>query len=77
MPNSRFNFKKLEDPYGVIVEDNPESAIAYEEEFLKKIFSKAGLKIIHPIHYGTWSGRESDVGGQDIIVAEKSVLSNK
>jgi len=77
MLNSRYNFKKVEDRYGVMVEDNPESAIAYEEEFFEKIFSKAGLNIIHPINYGTWSGREADVGGQDIIVAEKMALPNK
>jgi len=77
MPNSRFNFKQVEDRYGVMIENNPESAIAYEEDFFEKLFSNAGLKISHPINYGTWSGRRAEVGGQDIIVAKKNVLSNE
>jgi len=71
MSNSEFNFKLVDEQYGVMVEDNPEAAIAYEEKFIKKLFYKAGLNIIHPIHYGTWSGRETEVDGQDIIVAKK------
>jgi len=72
MSHSEFNFKRVNNRYGVIVEDNPEAAIAYEENFFKEIFSEARLNIIHPIHYGTWSGRKSTVHGQDIIVGEKS-----
>ena len=71
MSNSEFNFILVDDQYGVMVEDNPEAAIAYEEKFIKNLFYKAGLNIIHPIHYGTWSGRKADVKGQDIIVAKK------
>jgi SAM-dependent methyltransferase len=71
MRNSQFNFKQMDDRYGVIVEDNPESAIAYEEDFIKEIYNRAKLNIIYPIHYGTWSGRNAEVGGQDIIVAKK------
>lgn len=72
MLNSEFNFTQVDNRYGVLVEDNPEAAIAYEEDFIKEIFSEARLDIIHPIHYGTWSGRGAEVGGQDIIVVGKS-----
>jgi len=71
MSHSEFNFKRVNNRYGVMVEDNPEAAIAYEENFFKEIFFEAKLNIIHPVHYGTWSGRKSTVHGQDIIVGEK------
>ena len=71
MSNSEFNFMLINDQYGVMVEDNPEAAIAYEEKFINELFHEAGLNIIQPIHYGSWSGRKAEVDGQDIIVARK------
>ena len=47
----------------------PEQAIAYEEETVRKILAKYGLEIIEPIHYGSWSGKETDASYQDIVVA--------
>jgi SAM-dependent methyltransferase len=55
-----------------IDEDDPEAAIAYSEAFLKELFTNHGLKIIPPIHYGSWCGREAFLTYQDIIVGEKS-----
>jgi ubiquinone/menaquinone biosynthesis C-methylase UbiE len=50
---------------------DPEAALAYPEAYLVKSFEKRALKIVLPIHYGSWPGREAFLTYQDIIVAEK------
>jgi len=50
----------------------PESAVAYEEQYIRALFDKAELKVIEPIHYGSWSGRTGSLSYQDIIIAQKS-----
>ncbi|MDP1785706.1 MAG: class I SAM-dependent methyltransferase [Nitrosomonas sp.] len=51
----------------------PEAAVAYDEDFIIKIYREAGLEI-KEIHYGLWSGREPTVYGgyQDMIIAKKT-----
>jgi SAM-dependent methyltransferase len=51
--------------------DTPEAAIAYEEEVVKGLLHKNGLVITPSIYYGSWSGRETFLTFQDLIVAEK------
>jgi ubiquinone/menaquinone biosynthesis C-methylase UbiE len=51
--------------------DNPEAAIAYEEGFIERLYSKYGLRISQPIHYGSWCKREDYLSYQDIVVATK------
>lgn len=43
----------------------PESAVAYKEEMIIRLYERNMLEIIPPIHYGS--------GGQDLIVAKKRV----
>jgi len=54
---------------------DPEALIAYKEESVKRLFDKYGLKIIQPIHYGSWCKRDKFRALQDIIVAEKENLN--
>lgn len=56
-------------------EDDPEAAIAYSDDFVNSMFRKYGLKIIRPIHYGSWCGRDSFLSYQDIIVAAKEKIN--
>ena len=49
----------------------PESAIGFDEDYVKELFKKNGLNIIQPIHYGSWCGRNNFISYQDMIVAEK------
>src|SRR5215471_10199329 len=35
----------------------PEFAIAYDETFVTYLYSKYGLQIQHPVHFGSWSNR--------------------
>lgn len=52
-------------------EDVPEWAIAVDEEFLRGVYRRHGLRIIEPIYYGKWCRRCGPVMRQDIVVALK------
>jgi ubiquinone/menaquinone biosynthesis C-methylase UbiE len=54
-----------------INENNPESAIAYREDDVLELFGKYGLKVVQPVHYGSWCQRTGFLSYQDILVAEK------
>ncbi len=51
--------------------DDPEAAIAYEEEQVNELFGRVGLTINPPIHYGSWCKRERHLAYQDLIIARK------
>lgn len=73
MAGSRFPFCMSPDrEYGVMEEHDPESAIAYRLEYVRSSHEDAGLSIMEPIRFGSWSGRKNPmVGGQDIVVGSK------
>lgn len=48
-----------------------EGAVAFDEEYVRPLYSKTGFRIVEPIHYGSWSGRKEFLHEQDIIVARK------
>lgn len=48
--------------------DNPEGAIAYPEDYVRKLFEKVGISIEEPIHYGSWCGRPRFLSYQDIVI---------
>lgn len=48
-----------------------ESAIAFDESYVRQLFAAAGLNIEEPIHYGTWTGRTEARLVQDIVVSAK------
>jgi len=50
----------------------PESAVAYEQEVIKRLFKKHNLTVTQPIHYGSWCKRDVFLSYQDIIVATKT-----
>lgn len=51
---------------------HPENAIAYQEEYVRDLYRGSGLRIVEPIWFGSWSGRQEFLGSQDIIVARKA-----
>ena len=63
-------FKTLGDIY-TIDPQTPERAIAYSEESIHQLLSRAGLCLAEPIRFGGWSGRESMLDGQDVIIVSK------
>jgi SAM-dependent methyltransferase len=51
----------------------PEKAIAYDERFIRSLYRETGIKILGQIHYGSWCGRQTHVGFQDMVVGQKEV----
>ena len=62
------DFKYGSGPYRLRDEAVPESAVAYDETFLRRLLVQYGLEISEPVHYGTWSGREDGLSYQDILL---------
>jgi SAM-dependent methyltransferase len=50
----------------------PEDALAYDESYMRELFTKYRLTIAGPIHYGSWCGRQEYLSLQDIVVAVKN-----
>ncbi|NJL79633.1 MAG: class I SAM-dependent methyltransferase [Richelia sp. SL_2_1] len=73
---ARFSFAHNPQPHCYIEKpENPEDAVAYDQEFICNLYSQVGLNIEKPISFGGWS-RTVDKNevrhGQDIILAVKS-----
>jgi ubiquinone/menaquinone biosynthesis C-methylase UbiE len=49
----------------------PEIGVAYDETYIRRLYARHGLKILEPIHYGGWCGREAYLSSQDMVVAVK------
>ena len=50
-----------------VYEHSPESASAYDENYVLELLDKHGLELSKPIHYGTWSGRTNGLSFQDLL----------
>ena len=68
---SRLDFKYNYGDYRIVNNDTPEVAISYDENYVRNLYEKHALKIVEPIHYGSWCGRENFLSFQDVIVAIK------
>jgi ubiquinone/menaquinone biosynthesis C-methylase UbiE len=71
LSRSSLDFKYFYKNYGIVNENIPEAAIAYEEKFIRKLYRKCGLNI-RSIYYGSWCGRKNFLSYQDIIIAFKN-----
>ena len=49
----------------------PEYAVAYDQDWIRRLHQENGLRIVEPIHYGGWARRPGHLTLQDVIVAEK------
>jgi SAM-dependent methyltransferase len=49
----------------------PESAVAYDEDYLLGLLDACGFTVRSPILYGRWSGRPDGLSFQDIVIATK------
>jgi ubiquinone/menaquinone biosynthesis C-methylase UbiE len=68
---STFMFKNEYDNYRTDNLDIPETAVAYNEEYIIGLFKKYGFEIYKPVQYGSWCGREKYLSFQDIMVIKK------
>lgn len=57
--------------YKTIDPDVPEDAVAFDEKYIRDLYSKYGLEIKEPIHFGSWCERQNPKSYQDIIIATK------
>lgn len=49
----------------------PEGAVAYDENRVRDLYEKYGLRILEPLRYGAWCGRKDGLSFQDLIVGSK------
>ena len=61
----QFNFG--DDRWRYVYEHSPESASAYEENYLLDLITNHNLELREPIRYGTWTGRENGLSFQDLL----------
>ncbi len=70
-PASAYCFRHAGDGYCTARAGQPEDAVAYDEQDLRGLYARAGLRIEGPIHYGSWSGRPRAREGQDLVLARR------
>jgi SAM-dependent methyltransferase len=71
---SKRSFPAFPNQYGLyrtVNKDTPEIGVAYEESFVRQSLGSAGLTLIEPIHYGSWSGRKGYLSFQDILLVTR------
>jgi SAM-dependent methyltransferase len=69
--HDRFQFKHRVDEFSwTTIAKNPESAIAFEESYVRDLYAKYGLSI-ETIEWGTWGHPDSPYDLQDLVVARK------
>lgn len=67
----KLRFKYRIDGCWTVDKKMPELAVGYDEELVRELYERSELKIIEPIHYGSWSGRANCRGYQDMLIAFK------
>lgn len=55
-----------------VYEHSPESACAYEENFVLGLLQKHDLRLVRPAYYGSWSGRKNGLSFQDMLVIKRA-----
>lgn len=69
---SRRDFQIEHEGYRIGDKDMAEREVAYEEEYIRRLYGKHELAILEPIRYGSWCGRPNHLSYQDIVVAMKT-----
>ena len=58
------------DIHAVQSEEQPEDAVAFDEDYVRDLYRANGLEIVE-IYYGSWCGRPSYLSYQDLILARR------
>ncbi|HKS09571.1 MAG TPA: class I SAM-dependent methyltransferase [Pyrinomonadaceae bacterium] len=61
----QFNFG--DDRWRYVYEHSPESASAFDENYILDLITKHNLELREPIRYGTWTGRKNGLSFQDLL----------
>jgi SAM-dependent methyltransferase len=67
---STLDFKYVHEEYRVVSEETPEAAIAFDQQWVERLYQKLGLKIKR-LDFGSWCGREHYLSYQDLVLAFK------
>jgi len=65
------DFKPTDGKHWTVDKDCPGVAVAYQEDYIRDLNEKLGMKICEPIISGSWCGRKAG-WLQDVIFSEKS-----
>jgi SAM-dependent methyltransferase len=68
---STLDFKYKVDECLTVDAHRPERAIAYPEDFVKRLFYGNKLRLSERIYYGSWCNRDAFLSYQDIVIASK------
>jgi ubiquinone/menaquinone biosynthesis C-methylase UbiE len=55
----------------VVNESIPEVAVAFDETYIRDLYRICRLSVVDPIHFGSWCGRPTNVGYQDVVIGVK------
>jgi ubiquinone/menaquinone biosynthesis C-methylase UbiE len=66
----QFNFG--EGVWRYVYEHSAESAVAYDESYVRGVLRKYGLILQEPTYYGRWTGRTDGLSFQDVLVLKKA-----
>lgn len=72
-------FPHPQEPYYTLYADMPETSIAYEEEYVRKLYERNHLKVLK-VDYGSWRGRENPralARDKDIFLRQDLVVASK
>jgi SAM-dependent methyltransferase len=64
-------FKYGEGVWRYRLEQSPESAVAYDENYVMELLTQHGLALKQPVYYGRWTGRKDGLSYQDLLLLEK------
>jgi hypothetical protein len=67
-----YNFEAFGPGYRAMNPERPEDAIAYPEEYVRRVCASHGLPVQDPVRYGKWCGRETFVSFQDMVIVERA-----
>jgi SAM-dependent methyltransferase len=67
---STLSFVHRGEGYRTVSEELPETAVAFDDGFVRELYRKAGLKIVR-VDLGSWCGRDGTLSYQDLILAVK------
>ncbi len=70
--SNALKFSFGDEQWRYVYEHSPESACAFEENFILGLLQKHELTLARPAHYGNWSGRENGLSFQDLLVIKRA-----
>jgi SAM-dependent methyltransferase len=66
--SNQIDFRHGEGIWRYTYRESPESAVAYNENFVIELLDRHGLALKRPVVYGRWSGRREGLSFQDMLV---------